>query len=116
MIFADLFYRICLGFHSLKKGEGMADDEHGAGQLRAVTPGGGFLVACLLGGFGIVAGLILWLAQASFLVILLAYIGFPAVMIISLFLLTKRHRRMECEKSGEEALVGASKNDECGQA
>ncbi|WP_353474763.1 hypothetical protein PVT71_14435 [Salipiger sp. H15] len=65
---------------------------------RVLVAGGGFVIACLIGTIGIIAGLILWHAGAHPLAIFAVYLATPAVMIMALYL-QSRHQSMSKPKS-----------------
>ncbi|ANT62579.1 hypothetical protein AYJ57_19540 [Salipiger sp. CCB-MM3] len=74
-------------------------------RARRVGAGGGFVIACLVGLIGVVGGVILWLSDASLLVVLLAYLGFPAIIIVTLFVMVSVRTKVERLKKPEKATV-----------
>lgn len=83
---------------------------------RRVGAGGGFVIACLVGLFGVVGGIILWLSDASLLVVLLAYLGFPAIIIITLFVVLGGRTKDERLEKPEKAPAQQVKKKSHGQA
>ncbi|NDV99939.1 hypothetical protein [Salipiger sp. PrR002] len=88
----------------------MEDDAKKGEQPGRVGPGGGFVIGCLMGLFGVVGGIILWLSDASFLVVLLAYLGFPAVLIVGLFVAMRPKDRDKSLKTPEKAPLKTGKS------
>ncbi|MBE9636793.1 hypothetical protein [Salipiger mangrovisoli] len=72
---------------------------------RRISSGGGFVIACLSGLIGIVAGIVLWNAGAHPLVVLLAYLMIPAAMILALFLLSARRAKSGPARSDKEQIA-----------
>lgn len=52
--------------------------------------GGGFVVACLLGFLGIVAGATTWLHTGSLLVAFAVYILFPGVSVVAFLIMSSK--------------------------
>ncbi|WP_226624926.1 hypothetical protein [Alloyangia pacifica] len=70
---------------------------------RIVSPGGGFAIACITSGIGVLAGILLWRAGVHPLWILLTYIAVPAVMLTLLYVLTSRGVSARCFGSKHKA-------------
>lgn len=53
---------------------------------RIFSSGGGFVIACLFGLFGIATGAVLFMSGFSIYVLCLVYIAVPAAMILALYI------------------------------
>ncbi len=66
---------------------------------RVISSGGGFVIACLSGIIGVLAGIALWNAGAHPLLAVLVYLAVPALMILALYVLSSRQTKAEQAKA-----------------
>ncbi|SDG07854.1 hypothetical protein [Alloyangia pacifica] len=60
-----------------------------------ISSGGGFVIACLSGIIGVLAGVVLWNSGAHPVIAVLVYMAIPAIMILALYVLSMRNAKAQ---------------------
>lgn len=82
---------------------------------RKITAGGGFVIATLIGGIGLIAGILLWRAGAHPLVAIAVYLATPAIMISAITLRQICRPTRKQDTSGKPETIANPSKQESGQ-